>query len=146
MDDYVPYPARIVVDANTIIAATLSDGITRELVLTTEDELYAPAFLREETEEYEPMLGKRSELSETEIDALLERLFRRIEFLSTERTTRYYDVAEREMRNIDPKDTPYVTAALEVDAAIWSMDDGLQKQAAVPSFTNSAMVARVRRG
>jgi hypothetical protein len=87
MDDHVPYPTRIVVDANTIVAATLSDGITRELLLTTEDDLYAPGFLREEIEKYEPMLEERSGFSKVELNTLLERLFRRVEFLSTERTT-----------------------------------------------------------
>ena len=87
MDDHVPYPTRIVVDANTIVAATLSDGITRELLLTTEDDLYAPGFLREEIEKYEPMLEERSGFSKAELNTLLERLFRRVEFLSTERTT-----------------------------------------------------------
>ena len=87
MDDHVPYPTRIVVDANTIVAATLSDGITRELLLTTEDDLYAPGFLREEIEKYEPMLEERSGFSKVELNTLLERLFRRVGFLSTERTT-----------------------------------------------------------
>lgn len=146
MDDYVPYPARIVVDANTIVAATLSDGITRELLLVTEDDLYAPVFLREEVKGYEPLLGERSGLTERELDALLERLFRRIEFLPTERTARYYDVAKREMDDIDPEDTPYLATALYLDAAIWSMDSGLGEQTAAPCLRNAAMVARVRGG
>ena len=50
------------------------------------------------------------------------------------------------MGAIDPKDALYVAAALELDAAVWSMDDGLGEQSAVPCLTNSAMVARVRGG
>ena len=95
MDDHVPYPTRIVVDANTIVAATLSDGITRELLLTTEDDLYAPGFLREEIEKYEPMLEEQSGFSKAELNTLLERLFRRVGFLSTERTIRHQGAAER---------------------------------------------------
>lgn len=144
MGEYVPYPSRIVADANTVVSATLSDGIVRKLLLATEDTLYAPAFLRKEIEKYEPMLRERSGLSESELDALLERLFRRLRFLSTERTVRHHERAEREMRAIDPNDALYVAAALELDAAIWSMDEGLGEQTAVPCLTNSAMVARVR--
>ena len=125
MDEYVPSPSRIVVDANTIVSATLSNGIVRELLLATEDTLYAPAFLREEIEKYESMLRERSGLSKTELSTVLERFFRRLEFLSTERTVRYHGIAEREMRDIDPNDALYVAAALEVDAAVWSMDEGL---------------------
>ena len=97
MDDHVPYPTRIV-DANTIVAATLSDGITRELLLTTEDDLCAPGFLREEIEKYEPMLEERSGFSKAELNTLLERLFRRVGFLSTERTIRHQGAAERERK------------------------------------------------
>ena len=146
MDDLVPYPSRIVVDANTIVSATLSDGLVQELLLVTEDDCYAPAFLREEIEKYEPMLRERSRLSEDELDALLGRLFRRIAFLSAERTVRDHDRAEIVMRAIDPKGALYVAAAFELDAAIWSMDDGLSEQSVVPCLRNSAMVARVRRG
>jgi len=146
MDDYVPYPSRIVVDANTIVSATLSDGVVRELLLVTEDDCYAPTFLREEIEKHEPMLRERSGLSEDEIDALLGRLSRRITFLSAERTVRHHEEAEHEMGAIDSRDALYVAAALELDAAVWSMDDGLGERSAVPCLTNSAMVARVRRG
>ncbi|PSP71941.1 hypothetical protein BRC86_14055 [Halobacteriales archaeon QS_3_64_16] len=146
MDDYVPYPSRILVDANTIVSATLSDGVVRELLLVTEDDCYAPVFLREEIERYEPMLRERSGLSEDELDALLGRLFRRITFLSTERTVRHHDRAESVMRAIDPKDALYVAAGLELDAAIWSMDDELSEQSVVLCLANSAMVARVRGG
>ena len=144
MDDHIQYPTRIVVDANTIVAATLSDGITRELLLTTEDDLYAPGFLREEIEKYEPMLEERSGFSKAELNTLLERLFRRVGFLSTERTIRHQGAAEREMEAIDPDDALYVAAALELDAAVWSMDEGLGEQTAVPHLTNSVMVARIR--
>ena len=146
LDNYVPYPSRIVVNANAIIAATLSDGIVRELLSATEDEHYAPAFLREEIETYESMLLNRSELSGTELDTLLERLFRRVTFLSTKRTVQHHERAEREIRDIDPDDALYVAAALELDAAVWSTDDGLHERTVVPCLTNSAMVARVRGG
>lgn len=146
MDDYVSYPSRIVVDANTIVSATLSDGTVRELFLVTEDDLYAPTFLRDEIEKHGSMLRERSGLSGTDLDALFDRLFRRVEFLSAERTVRYHERAEREMSHVDPDDALYVAAALELDAAIWSMDDGLGEQTAVPCLTNSAMVARVRGG
>jgi hypothetical protein len=46
-DEYVPYPATIVIDANTFISATLTPGITREMLRTTEDELYSSAFIRD---------------------------------------------------------------------------------------------------
>jgi predicted nucleic acid-binding protein len=48
------------------------------------------------------------------------------------------------MEAIDPDDALYVAAALELDAAVWSMDEGLGEQTAVPHLTNSVMVARVR--
>jgi predicted nucleic acid-binding protein len=102
------------------------------LLLVIEDDCYAPAFLREEIEKYEPMLRERSGLSEDELDTLLERLFRRITFLSAEHTVRHQAKAEREMRAIDPKDALYVAAALELDAPIWSMDNGFGEQEVVP--------------
>ena len=143
-DDYVPYPETIVIDANTIISATLTAGITRELLLTTEDDLYSPAFIHEEIATHRSVLRDKSGLSDTALDTLLETLFTAIEILPTDRTNHYREQAEQAMETIDPKDALYVAAALELDAAIWSGDPHLHDQPLTPALTTEAIVARVR--
>ena len=143
-DDYVPYPETIVIDANTIISATLAPGITREMLLTTEDELYSPAFIREEIATHRSVLRNKSGLSDAALDTLLDTLFTAIEILSEDRTNRSRETAEQTMEAIDPKDTLYVAAALELNAAIWSGDPDLHDQTLTPALTTEAMVARVR--
>ncbi|EMA48065.1 MULTISPECIES: PIN domain-containing protein [Halococcus] len=143
-DDYVPYPETIVIDANTIISATLTPGITREMLLTTEDELYSPAFIREEIATHRSVLRDKSGLSDAALDTLLDTLFTAIEILSEDRTNRSRETAEQTMEAIDPKDTLYVAAALELNAAIWSGDPDLHDQTLTPALTTEAIVARVR--
>lgn len=143
-DDFVPYPETIVIDANTIISATLTPGITREMLLTTEDELYSPAFIREEIATHRSVLRDKSGLSDAALDTLLDTLFTAIEILSGDRTNRSRETAEQTMEAIDPKDTLYVAAALELNAAIWSGDPDLHDQTLTPALTTEAMVARVR--
>jgi predicted nucleic acid-binding protein len=144
-DDYVPYPETIVIDANTIISATLTSGITREMLLTTEDGLYSPAFIREEIATHRSVLRDKSGLSNAALDTLLDTLFTAIEVLPEDRTNQSRETAERAMETIDPNDALYVAAALELDAAIWSGDPDLHDQTLIPALTTEAMVARVRR-
>jgi predicted nucleic acid-binding protein len=121
-DDYVPYPETIVIDANTIISATLTPGITREMLLTTEDDLYSPAFIHEEIATHRSVLRDKSGLADTALDTLLDTLFTTIEILPEDRTNQYREQAEQAMETIDPKDALYVAAALALNAAIWSGD------------------------
>lgn len=143
-DDYVPYPETIVIDANTIISATLTEGITREMLLTTEDDLYSSAFIHDEIATHRSVLRDKSGLSDAALDTLLDTLFTAIEILPEDRTNRYREQAEQAMETIDQKDALYVAAALELGAAIWSRDPHLHDQSLTPALTTEAMVARVR--
>lgn len=67
-DEHVSYPVRIVIDANTLISATLTPGITREMLLTTEDELYSPAFIRDELDKHRAVLRDKSGLADADLD------------------------------------------------------------------------------
>lgn len=144
-DDYVPYPATIIVDANTLISATLTRGITREMLLTTEDTLYSPAFIRDELEKHRATLRDNSGLADPDLDTLLDTLFASIEILPKNRTIRHHKLAEQAMEGIDMKDAIYVATALDVDGAICSNDPHLHEQTLTPALTTETMVARVRR-
>lgn len=143
-DDFVPYPAKIIVDANTLISATLTRGITREMLLTTEDTLYSPAFVRDEIEKHRATLRDKSGLADSDLDTHFDTLFATIEILPKNRTIQHHKRAEQAMEGIDMKDAIYVAAALEVDGAIWSNDPHLHEQTLRPALTTEAMVARVR--
>lgn len=90
------------------------------------------------------MLRDKSGLADAALETLLDTLFTAIKILPEERTNRYREQADQAMETIDPKDTLYVTAALELDAAIWSGDPDLHDQTLAPALTTEAMVARVR--
>lgn len=63
-DDRIPYPETIVIDANTIMSATVTPGSRVKRPLTTEDELYSLAT-------YRSVLRDESRLSDTALDTLL---------------------------------------------------------------------------
>lgn len=122
---------RVIVDANRIMSSILKDGSTRRVLLDATSELFAPTYLRVEIDTWRMELSRRTGLTTDQFDALLDLLLGRISWVADA------DIAELIPRAraalSDPKDAPYLAAALAIGAdAIWSEDRDFDAQDLVP--------------
>jgi predicted nucleic acid-binding protein len=133
---------RLVVDANVILSALISDSMTRRLIVTGNDELAAPAYIHEEVKRYVPLVVEKTDRNQATVEELAERLFTFITIVPHEEVVNRLHEAARAMQEIDPDDTLYIATALVSDTTVWSDDNGLQEQNIVPVVTTTDMVER----
>ena len=93
---------KLVVDANSLFAALLRDGLTRRIWFNPLLELYAPPFLVMELDKYKEMLVGRSSGSMDDFLALASSLLSKVSFVKDEEASPYFE-ASRALSN-DPKD------------------------------------------
>ncbi len=120
---------RLVVDANVVISALASSGVTRKVFLFNSlikrFEFIAPELLMREVRKREESLIKEIGISKEEFDRVLEFLIRDIEFIPAKEFVRFLPEAERICR--DPKDKEYVALALAFNCPIFSGDPDLRE-------------------
>ena len=133
---------KYVVDANIILSALISDSMTRRLLVELEDDLLTPAYVHDEIGKYTEMVSEKSGLSPTEVEELIEILFKRIDVVPRPVVLESLQEAARIMRDTDPDDAVYLAAALERDAQLWSDDGDYEEQALVPVATTGDIVER----
>ncbi|HLC45508.1 MAG TPA: PIN domain-containing protein [archaeon] len=130
----------LVIDTNRIIAALIRDSYSRKLLLDDRLSFYTPFIARAELEEHKPLLLKRTGLTSTEFDALLERVLQRTSVMHELLLAEKYPIARRVMAKIDIDDAQFVAAALTLDCPIWSDDKHFQRQKAVKVFTTKDLL------
>jgi predicted nucleic acid-binding protein len=133
---------KYVVDANIILSALISDSMTRRLLVELEDDLLAPAYVRDEIGTYTEMVSEKSGLTPAEVEDLIEIIFKRIDVVPRSEVLESLQEAARIMRDTDPDDAVYLAAALERDAQLWSDDGDYDDQNAVPVATTGDIVDR----
>ncbi len=130
----------LVIDANRVIAAALAPGgNTAELLFSNELHLFAPEFLREELDEHEDELVKKSGLSKAEFDIVVTLVFSRISLIPFDGFKECLPAA----RHIcpDPDDTEYFALALKRGCAVWSEDKRLKAQSAVKILSTGELIS-----
>jgi len=133
---------KYVVDANIILSALISDSMTRRLLVELEDDLLTPAYVHDEIGKYTGMVSEKSGLAQTEVEDLIEILFKRIDVVPRSEVLGSLQETARIMRDVDPDDAVYLAAALERDAQLWSDDGHYENQEVVPVATTSDIVER----
>jgi len=133
---------RVVVDANILFAGLLRDSATRELLLHAPLELYAPAWLWEETTRNLPALAERSNIATAVLTALADRLLERIQAVPEAVLALHAREALRRCQASGAKDAPYVACCLAVDGALWSHDGRLSKEAGVATVSTAFLLER----
>ncbi len=118
----------LVVDTNIVFAALIRDSTIRKIILSNALELISINFGKEEIRKYRDEILTRTQISEHELDILLEELFKRLLFISDFEISKHMEEAKEIMDNIDPKDTPFIAAALVRKCSIWSDDSHFEKQ------------------
>ncbi len=143
--DRLTAPARLVVDANVLVAAFLRDSTVRRILSLSLIEFLAPEFLFEEVEAHLQELRRRAGLSKSAATELLKALTRNLGVVSEASVRAAWSEAVGVMASIDPRDTAYVAAALAVPCdGIWSDDAHLKAQRLVPTWTTAELIAALR--
>lgn len=114
---------RLVVDANVLFAALLKDGGTRRLMLQGPFDLFAPAWVWEEVDEYRTLFLQKTGGGQDH-EALRQALRARILDVPREKTASSMDQALR-LCAADPDDAFYLATCLALDVSLWTHDKAL---------------------
>jgi len=132
---------KFVLDTNVFLKALIRKSVVRGIILGSNHEFLIPAYLIEETREHAGEVEKKSGLSRTEIESVMDALLARIRVVPTEEVLSKWEEAERIMENIDENDVPFVAAALGARCdGIWSDDGHLKRQRKVKVWTTEDVV------
>lgn len=119
---------KIVVDANIIVSALISDNRQIRQILATNDlHFISPKFIVVELFKHAPKIQKATKLSRSEVFELLSIIINRVKFYEEDLiSVGNWTEAFRLCRDVDEKDTPYIALALEFDGLIWTNDSELK--------------------
>lgn len=130
----------LVVDTNVILSALIKDSETRRIIVTIDQDLFAPESILKEVRGHSDLIQEKSGLDEEEVSTLLRKLFEYIHLIPDEQLEPNLPKARKELEDIDPDDIVFLSAALTVDGSIWSDDSDLRRQNLVPVFTTSEII------
>ena len=119
---------RLVVDSNIIFSALIKDSLSRKLLTHLDAELYTINFSNQEIDKYKSEILKKAELNEAELELLLSKLKDRLINIEDGIVALKMEQADEIMKKIDPTDSPFLAAALAINADIWSDDKHFKKQ------------------
>lgn len=127
----------LVIDTNTALSALIG-GVTRTLILKLNRGLYFPGPSFDEIKRNRGVIQERANLPASDIDELIETIFKNITFVAEVDIVRNYDKAanttspltdanqDRTFFERDENDVVFLATALAVSGDIWS-DDGVFK-------------------
>jgi predicted nucleic acid-binding protein len=113
---------KLVIDANSVIAALLKDSKARAIIVGGAIELISPDHIKGEIDKHLDYITEKAEISREDLEVLISLLFRNIEIVPYPEYKQEISEAERIMK-ADPEDVPYVACyiALRCDG-IWTND------------------------
>ena len=76
-------------------------------------------------------------MNKDNLDILLLLLQSHISVIPFKKFSEYLEEAEKEMENIDIKDSPFIALALKLNIPIWSNDLHFKRQSKVPCFSTA---------
>ena len=97
-----------------------ADGLTRELLFSSNLELVSPEFLLEEVEKYRPLITEKAGCSEAELNVALSIILSRITII----LSAGYVSLRPKAKQISPdtNDSEYFALALKFNCPLWSND------------------------
>ncbi len=119
---------KLVVDTNIIISSLLKDSLTRRIITHIDADLYTIRFTQEEIGKHNRELLEKGGFSDVALNFILENIVKRLAIIEDEVIKSKMEEARELMDSIDWKDTPFIAAALAIDADIWSDDKHFEKQ------------------
>ena len=135
----------LVVDANILVSGLLKDGITRELMLNNDLDLYTSDFIFIELFKHIKELAKKAEIAIKEFTDMVEILIveSRLKTITTDEVRPYIDIANKISPDID--DALYFSVALKLNCAIWSNDKELKNQNYVKVYSTSDLIKMLKK-
>jgi predicted nucleic acid-binding protein len=130
---------KLVVDTNVLFSFFKKESETKKLILNFEIlELATPSFCVDELEGHKELISRKSRLSNSEFEEVLNAL---LIFVKVFSLSEYKDSLQN-AKNIspDPDDVDFVALALNLDCAIWSNDKRLKQQSVVKVFSTSELI------
>ncbi len=135
---------RLVVDTNRIIAALIKDGLSRHIILHFEGELITIGFSKEELSEHKNEILKKAQISETEFEMIIEKLFSKLIVLDDQVITSTIKEAREIMEKIDPSEVPFIAAAIATQSKIWSDDKHFKKQNRIEVLNTKELIEKLK--
>lgn len=131
---------KLLVDTNRIIAALVKNGISRKILMHSNAELIGVTVSKEEIAKYKLFLIEKAEITEEYFEVILDRFLQRMIIVPDDRIQYHMAEAKKIMDGIDPDDTPFIAAALAMDADMWSDDKHFKKQKRIKVWTTRDLV------
>ena len=129
---------KIIVDANIVFSAILnSNGKIGDILINSDNkfEFIAPDFLREEINDKYSRIQKVSGMTLDRIQDTEYRICKEIQFISEEQIApKHWKSAFELVKDIDPKDTPYIAFSKHFKCKVWSGDKKLMNGLAKKKF------------
>ena len=132
----------LVVDANILFAALITNNKTAELLFEDMFHLYAPEYLLDEFEEHREEIVKKSKRPDEDFDRFLKIVKKRISFYPYEDFKKKMKKARK--LTSDPDDTEYVALALSIGAEIWSNDKKLKDIEGIKVLSTMDLVDQIK--
>ena len=131
----------LIVDSNIVFSGLLKEGKTRDLLIDSPYQLYAPETLISEIRKYESSITERSGLSKEEFELLFDIITEKITIIPKENYISFMNEAEKIIGHIDKKDIPFVALALSIKMdGIWSDDKDFLKQQEIKVYTTEELI------
>jgi len=127
---------KLVIDSNRVMAGLIKDSITRMIILNEKFEFIAPEYLLTEIYKHRDYLMKKAHLSDREFELTLSTLMERIDFIPEDEFMGSLEKAEKIMKDIDPKDSPFLAVGLSFKIeGIWSEDKDFDQQDVIKRYS-----------
>ncbi len=130
----------IVVDTNIFLAALIKEGLVRDLIINSKNNLLFPEFEFEEIRNHKLEIIQKSQQSEKELNILILRLLKYVKIIPADIVSPYRSEACEIMGQIDQDDVPFIATALAFNASIWSDDKHFKKQDRVNILTTKDII------
>ena len=134
----------LVVDANILVSGLIKDGITRELMLNNDLDLYTSDFIFIELFNHIKEIAKKANMEINEFTDTVEILIVEsdLKTITTDEVRPFIDRANRISPDID--DALYFSVALKLNCAIWSNDKELKNQNHVKVYSTTDLVKMLK--
>lgn len=132
---------KLIVDTNVIFSALIKDADTRRILTHLDAEFLTVKFFGTELAKYKTLILKKSKQSEPSFNALFSGIRDTLVFLDDGLIIPQMKEALQLIGKVDPKDAPFIAAALATGADIWSDDKHFEKQTKIKVWKTKELVA-----
>ena len=131
---------KLVVDTNVLFSFFKKESKTRKLIAGFEIlELVTPSFCIDELNEHKELICKKSRLSDSEFEEVLDDL---LIFVKVFSLFEYNDfLSDAKTISPDPDDIDFFALALKLDCPIWAQEKAFKKQSRVKVFSTSDLIS-----